>query len=133
MKATNCGSDLRRQNGEETKGRQKGTVLLSRFCSRERQCPYRDQAGQKNRPLLSPEEKLREYPRLMPIYGHRYIPCLPHEAGNPIFSVYQTDIIFYGFGLANYFQNEFQIELPYGFEIPPKPKCTDFWSVLLLC
>ena len=35
-------------------------------------------------------------PKLDPIYSHRYIPAEPHENGNPVYSVYQTDIIYYG-------------------------------------
>jgi hypothetical protein len=41
-------------------------------------------------------------PKLIPVYGHRYIPEEPHARGNPIFSVYQTDIIYYGANLAAY-------------------------------
>jgi len=33
-------------------------------------------------------------PRLVPIYSHRYIPAEPNKAGNPVFSVHQTDIIY---------------------------------------
>jgi hypothetical protein len=32
-------------------------------------------------------------PVLIPIYIHRMIPDRPHEPGNPVFSVHQTDII----------------------------------------
>jgi hypothetical protein len=46
-------------------------------------------------------------PRLIPIMGHRYIPDEPQLAGNPIFSVYQTDIIYYGADLSDYIINEF--------------------------
>ena len=46
-------------------------------------------------------------PKLIPICSHRYIPDSPNLAGNPIFSVYQTDIIYYGSNLDNYFENEF--------------------------
>jgi len=46
-------------------------------------------------------------PKLIPIYSHRYIPSEPQEAGNPIFSVYQTDIIYYGEDLLSYLQIEF--------------------------
>lgn len=41
-------------------------------------------------------------PRLIPIYGHRYIPAEPSASGNPVFSVYQTDIIIYGSNLETY-------------------------------
>ena len=41
-------------------------------------------------------------PKLIPLYGHRYLPDRPFGEGNPIFSVYQTDITFYGVNLENY-------------------------------
>ena len=41
-------------------------------------------------------------PKLVPIAGHRFIPEAPHEEGNPVFSVHQTDIIYYGRDLAEY-------------------------------
>ena len=46
-------------------------------------------------------------PRLIPIFGHRYLPAEPEEAGNPVFSIYQTDIIHYGKDLRSYLANEF--------------------------
>ena len=46
-------------------------------------------------------------PRLIPIYSHRYSPAEPARAGNPVFSVYQTDIIIYGNDLLSYFAAEF--------------------------
>jgi len=50
------------------------------------------------------------YPKLIPIYSHRYIPSEPNEAMNPIFSVHQMDIIYYGTDLFNYFVSEFALE-----------------------
>lgn len=47
-------------------------------------------------------------PRLIPLIGHRYIPEEPYEAGNPVFSVMQSDVIYYGADLAEYFANEFE-------------------------
>lgn len=46
-------------------------------------------------------------PRLIPLISHRYIPEEPHEAGNPVFSIMQSDVIYYGADLAEYFANEF--------------------------
>ena len=46
-------------------------------------------------------------PRLVPLIGHRYIPEEPHDAGNPVFSVMQSDVIYYGADLNEYFANEF--------------------------
>ncbi|HLY22670.1 MAG TPA: DUF2167 domain-containing protein [bacterium] len=59
------------------------------------------------------KQLMTEAPRLIPIYGHRYIPDRPHEEGNPIFSVWQTDIIHCGSDLEGYLENEF----PYRFGI----------------
>jgi hypothetical protein len=47
-------------------------------------------------------------PLLIPIFLHRYIPAAPLTPGNPIFSVHQTDIIYYGEDLLDYLQNEFR-------------------------
>jgi len=41
-------------------------------------------------------EKVNEAPKLIPIYSHRFISEEPYEEGNPVLSVYQTDIIYYG-------------------------------------
>ena len=51
-------------------------------------------------------------PFLIPIVGHRYLPDEPNEAGNPVLSVYQTDIIYYGNDLVDYFANEFKYRGP---------------------
>lgn len=53
------------------------------------------------------EEAYRKAPRLIHILGHRFIPDSPNEVGNPVFSVMQTDIIYYGANLYDYFQTEF--------------------------
>ena len=50
--------------------------------------------------------KLKMVPILIPVYAHRYLPCEPAEVGNPIFSVYQTDIIYYGSNLSSFFACE---------------------------
>lgn len=70
--------------------------------------------------------EVSKYSKLIPIYGHRYIPESPHEAGNPIFSVYQTDIIYYGSDLENYFLNEFLKRKNTHFSC--KPRYIPFWS-----
>ena len=55
------------------------------------------------------EKLLSAAPRLIPIFGHRMMPDEPHLDGNPVFSVHQTDIIHYGFDLADYFRHEFHL------------------------
>jgi hypothetical protein len=46
-------------------------------------------------------------PKLIPIFSHRYLPEEPHEAGNPVLSVYQADVIYYGANLMDYIDREF--------------------------
>jgi hypothetical protein len=48
-----------------------------------------------------------EAPKLIPLYSHRYIPSEPNETGNPVFSIVQSDVIYYGTDLTDYFEREF--------------------------
>lgn len=48
-------------------------------------------------------------PKLIPICQHRMIPDDPHLEGNPVFSVHQTDIIYYGHDLEDYLRHEFRL------------------------
>lgn len=71
-------------------------------------------------------------PRLIPVCGHRYLPDRPCEPGNPVFSVYQTDIIYYGASLFDYLRNEFH----YHFDRPEyavtgEIRRIEFWSDLV--
>jgi hypothetical protein len=68
-------------------------------------------------------------PKMVPIYSHRYIPSAPNEPGNPVFSVHQTDIIYYGFDLATYFSHEFYFKLNDSFHVIDKPnRQIEFWT-----
>lgn len=66
-------------------------------------------------------------PRLVPVYGHRMIPDEPHLPGNPVFSVHQTDIIHYGFDLADYLRHEFG--LPGRQAWPDQVRPIRFWDI----
>ena len=68
-------------------------------------------------------------PKLIPLISHRYLPEEPHEPGNPVFSVYQADVIHYGADLTDYFEREFA-----GWSHRPWPdhiKYIRFWSDLV--
>jgi hypothetical protein len=77
--------------------------------------------------LRTARGELERWPRLVPLCGHRYLPAAPVAAGAPVFSVYQTDVIFYGANLLDYVQREFgdaaRAEQPIIVEVPP-------WSLL---
>ena len=70
-------------------------------------------------------------PKMIPIFGHRYLPDSPHAAGNPVYSIYQTDIIVYGNNLAAYFVAEFGRDpggdRPHDVQPTHRPT-TPFWS-----
>lgn len=69
-------------------------------------------------------------PTLIPIFSHRYLPSEPPQAGNPVLSVYQTDIIYYGYDLAGYFAAEFGCPSPAW--ASETPRGIGFWDELLL-
>lgn len=63
-------------------------------------------------------------PKLIPIFGHRYLLVEPCKAGNPVLSIYQSDIIFYGIDLRHYFLTEFaellgigRADMPHGLTV----------------
>jgi hypothetical protein len=59
-------------------------------------------------------ELVAQAPMLIPIMGHRYLVAEPCCAGNPVLSVYQSDIIVYGGDLRTYFLAEFTYFLSLG-------------------
>jgi hypothetical protein len=71
---------------------------------------------------------LRAAPFLIPVFAHRYLPASPCTSGNPVFSVYQTDIIHYGVDLFSYLTAEFGVPNP--FPVPATPREIPFWSEL---
>jgi len=74
------------------------------------------------------EKVVMDAPPLIPLVSHRYIPAEPHKAGNPVFSIYQSDVVYYGSDLANYFEREFvDHDHPLGENI----RQIQFWSDLV--
>lgn len=57
-------------------------------------------------------ENVSRAPILIPVCSHRYLPAIPCVAGNPVFSVYQSDVIYYGSDVPSYFANEFKLPCP---------------------
>ena len=61
-------------------------------------------------PLLAVDvaaEQLKRWPRLLPLYGHRYLPSGPLASPSPVLSVVQSDVIYFGFTLTEWVQREF--------------------------
>jgi len=84
--------------------------------------------AQAARAEASARERLRAVPQMVPIYGHRYLPAEPAPEDPAVFSIYQTDVIYYGENLADYVAREFHL--------PRRPapvtadRRTPFWSDL---
>jgi len=69
-------------------------------------------------------------PKLIPIYLHRMMPAEPHLPGNPIFSVHQTDIIYYGMDLRDYLIREFLAREGIAiWPMPGEPRPIEFWDL----
>ncbi len=54
----------------------------------------------------------QNWPKLLPIYGHRFLPAEPVLPNNPVFSIVQTDIIYCGMNLADCLVQEFCPQRP---------------------
>lgn len=67
---------------------------------------WRPSWGPKPATLEAQKQRVRELvevaPRLIPVSGHRYLLAEPCVAGNPVLSVYQSDIVVYGADLRDY-------------------------------
>ncbi len=50
------------------------------------------------------------WPKLAPIFEHRFLPIEPLRSGNPVLSIWQTDIINYGENLLDYLYREFNLD-----------------------
>ena len=74
---------------------------------------------------------LAEVPKLIPIYQHRYLPSEPCEADNPVLSVWQTDIIYYGSNLYEYFFMELRLIKHSDIQFDKIKEDIPFWGNLL--
>jgi hypothetical protein len=76
--------------------------------------------------LRTAADRMQDAPTLVPIFSHRYAPAAPSEPGAPVFSVYSSDVIYYGSDLLDYLRREFAGRL----ERQGIPKYVRFWSEL---
>ena len=71
---------------------------------------------------------LATVPRMVPVYGHRYLPAGRGSHGHPVLSMWQTDIIYYGADLVDYIQHEFGATEPHTGGPRLNPRATvPFW------
>jgi len=59
-------------------------------------------------------ERVGQWPTLVPLFAHRYMPAAPAGPGAPVFSVWQTDVIFYGADLLDYLRHELEPGTDFG-------------------
>jgi hypothetical protein len=67
-------------------------------------------------------------PRLVPLYGHRYLPAGRSTAGHPVLSIYQTDVACRGATIVDYLGAEFGLGEP---SRQPYRPTVAFWSRLV--
>ncbi len=76
---------------------------------------WRDSWGPRPRSASERRVRLRgafaAAPRLIPVYGHRMLLAEPCQAGNPVLSIHQSDIVVYGHDLRTYLLSEFAADL----------------------
>ena len=72
--------------------------------------------------------KYKQAPKLIQIYQHRCMPTST-EFGNPVYSIWQTDIIRYGNDLVSYLNNEFKLKLDY--VEPEASSAIPFWDKMV--
>jgi len=76
-------------------------------------------------------EQVSRWPRLVPLFAHRYMPAAPAPTGSPVFSVHQTDVIPYGDNLLDYLRQEFgPVDRDYP-RRPFTPEVYDVWTQLV--
>lgn len=72
---------------------------------------WHDAWGQRPESRVEAVEAAQTYlasvPRMIPVYGHRYLPAGRGTHGHPVLSMWQTDIIYYGYDLIDYVAHEF--------------------------
>jgi hypothetical protein len=56
--------------------------------------------------VRSARSALRRSSILVPMYGHCYIPSSPNLAGNPVFFVYQKNVVYCGYDVADFLDRE---------------------------
>lgn len=72
--------------------------------------------------------EMAKLPKLIPIYSHRYLPAAPTPPGSPVFSCYQTDVVYYGDNVLDYIAHEFHS--PPRHQTPDSRPHIPFWSDL---
>jgi hypothetical protein len=75
-------------------------------------------------------ERLTAVPTMVPVYSHRYLPAGRAPTGTPVFSIYQTDVIYYGSDLADYLEREL-LGRSSPVPVPDPALRVPFWSDLV--
>jgi hypothetical protein len=74
---------------------------------------------------------VKQAPPLVPVFSHRFLPAEPLAAGNPVLSVYQTDIIYYSADLASYWIRQFELPTVGEGNGNESPRRIRFWSDMI--
>ncbi|MFE3262314.1 hypothetical protein [Nocardia sp. NPDC059229] len=87
-----------------------------------------DQPADPVRCLEIARRGLEDAPRLVPVFGHRFLPGIAGQSGHPVLSIVQTDAIYYGLDLSDYLRHEF---LRQASDLDSAHATVPFWNYLL--
>ena len=126
--------DWRHQAGEEMRSWREWLVKMIHFDVMHNEFWLPEWGAQPENPDESREVvamHLAAAPAMIPVYAHRAIPNEPLTAGNPVFSIWQTDIIVYGANLAEYLVREFDRDLHRPLRTVSESRPIRFWTRML--
>jgi len=85
-----------------------------------------------SRALAVAQANLARVPRLIPIYGHRYLPSGHGTFAHPVLSIWGADVIVYGADLHGYIQAEFRPSRSRRADLSADLATVPFWRELEL-
>ncbi|MCO5600687.1 hypothetical protein L7F22_054802 [Adiantum nelumboides] len=71
------------------------------------------------------KQAFKTAPLLVPIYSHCYIPCFPNLSGNPVIFIFQKDVFYCGYDLADFFGREVFVPLGSFYKSSERLGCPD--------
>ncbi len=98
--------------------------------------PWPSAWGARPRTGIEREARIRDLiivgPQMVPVFGHRYLAGPPDRDGNPVLSIYGSDVIVYAPNLASYLAMELDVleDLP-AITLPETVEPISFWQDLI--
>ena len=89
-----------------------------------------DSPGDSEKIAIEVKWRLRDAPKLIPVYSHRFVPMIDSN-DPPVLSVHGTDVIRYGNDLEDYFRREFLKAKKNNTQLAEEIEFIPFWSEIM--